>query len=536
MTPTAPIPRPSIAGTEHRPTHDSTPADVLLVGDTAQLEPALREATGPGVTVTTCPSWFDAIGHLSRTPARAVFLPASAVTRRPDAAMAALLDAAGLTLPGVPSTAPPRLVAVAAPAHEGLCRRLVQLGCHDYLILPAGPRDVQVVLAPAPGHAPTPPLRVAAGPAQAPPAHAATPVAHGATPVAHGATVGLPSGAVAPPPSAFDRVTPVVAELLLDALYREPADAARAALRELNARLPAGARLELLEVTDPDPVVPPGMTLLSRLLRSRHTVGDAAAIDAPLPAAIATPTPAEAAAPPSEPPLAVLHLFLSPPLDGVAADPFLDHLSTQLTRLLELQHRHRRLQTLAITDELTGLYNARYFKHFLQRTLVKAKQGRFPVTLLLFDIDGFKTYNDTYGHAVGDEILRQTARMIRRCVRDHDLVARLGGDEFAVVFWEKDGPRQALHAPPDKPVSHRPPQSPVQVFERFKRLIASHDFAALGPNGRGTLTISGGLAVYPYDAQTADELIAAADNALMFGAKRSGKNTIHLVGQSDAGQ
>src|SRR6185436_553464 len=101
-----------------------------------------------------------------------------------------------------------------------------------------------------------------------------------------------------------------------------------------------------------------------------------------------------------------------------------------------------KLQKLAITDDLTVLDNARYFRHLLAAMRGKAGDVGCPVTLLLFDIDGFKSYNDTFGHKMGDEILRQTAELMKRCVRDHDLVARLGGDEFAVVFWEKEGPRQ----------------------------------------------------------------------------------------------
>ena len=105
---------------------------------------------------------------------------------------------------------------------------------------------------------------------------------------------------------------------------------------------------------------------------------------------------------------------------------------------------------------------------------------RFPVTLLLFDIDNFKKYNDRYGHGVGDEILRQTASLMRRCVRDHDLVARISGDEFAVVFWEKDGPRQPRD--PAAGLPGRPPQTPVQLLERFRRLLARETFN--GPRRR----------------------------------------------------
>jgi GGDEF domain-containing protein len=193
-----------------------------------------------------------------------------------------------------------------------------------------------------------------------------------------------------------------------------------------------------------------------------------------------------------------------------------------------LQERHNRLQRLAITDELTGLYNARYFRHFLSLILQRAKKMHFPVTLLLFDIDNFKLYNDQYGHGTGDDILRQAAALMRRCTRQHDLVARIGGDEFAVVFWDKDGPRQPREPKPG--AISRPPQEPLQIFERFKALISSEDFPLLGETGKGSLTVSAGLAVFPWDATEANGLVEEADRRLMLGAKKNGKDAIYIVG------
>jgi GGDEF domain-containing protein len=108
------------------------------------------------------------------------------------------------------------------------------------------------------------------------------------------------------------------------------------------------------------------------------------------------------------------------------------------------------------------------------------------------------------------------------------LVARISGDEFAVVFWEKEGPRQPRD--PQAGAPGRPPQTPKQILERFRQLLATQSLPGLGPSGQGTLTISGGLAIYPYDAQEPAALIEAADRALMFKAKQSGKNSIFLVG------
>ncbi len=211
---------------------------------------------------------------------------------------------------------------------------------------------------------------------------------------------------------------------------------------------------------------------------------------------------------------------------------FLAQLAHLVGKIAALEDRHVRLQKLAITDDLSGLYNSRYFKHFLGAIIEKAKSMRFPVTLLLFDIDGFKQYNDKYGHVMGDEILRETANLMKRCVRDHDLVARLGGDEFAVVFWEKEGPR--VPRDPKAATSSRVPQTPMQIFERFRRLLSAPEFANLGASGKGCLTISGAMAVYPYDAQDAEGLIRVCDDELVFGAKQRGKNCLKLVGEEPA--
>src|ERR1019366_2858729 len=136
-----------------------------------------------------------------------------------------------------------------------------------------------------------------------------------------------------------------------------------------------------------------------------------------------------------------LHLTVPDLIDREAAEAFLADAEPIFSKLEVLQDRHRGLQRLAITDELTAVFNGRYLRHFLAKIIEKAHVMRFPVTLFLFDIDNFKRYNDQYGHGVGDEILKQTAALMRRCCRDHDLVSRISGDEFAVGFWEKEGPR-----------------------------------------------------------------------------------------------
>jgi diguanylate cyclase (GGDEF)-like protein len=153
--------------------------------------------------------------------------------------------------------------------------------------------------------------------------------------------------------------------------------------------------------------------------------------------------------------------------------------------------------------------------------LGQARRQRTPVTVLMFDMDDFKHFNDAYGHGAGDEILRETAQLFVRHTRKHDLVARYGGDEFVVVFWEADQPRVA---------GSKPPRDVLAVLGRFCKALERHEFCSLGPEAQGALTISGGLITFPWDAGSAEELIDKADEALLL-AKRQGKNRIWLVGQ-----
>jgi len=189
-----------------------------------------------------------------------------------------------------------------------------------------------------------------------------------------------------------------------------------------------------------------------------------------------------------------------------------------LSRWLALEQRYRHLWTLALQDELTGVWNRRYFNRFLNRMLDRAARERFQVTVMIFDIDDFKHYNDRYGHAAGDDILRETALLMRSSVRDHDVVARVGGDEFGVIFWDADEPRQG---------SGKHPIDVEKAAERFRCAIASHRFPKLGQDARGTLTVSAGLASYPWDGQTPEHLVQLADE-MALRSKQAGKNVITL--------
>ncbi len=195
------------------------------------------------------------------------------------------------------------------------------------------------------------------------------------------------------------------------------------------------------------------------------------------------------------------------------------------------EQRITELEKLATTDELTGLKNRRYIWEFARQIIKRAQEMEERVTLLIFDIDDFKHYNDLYGHSAGDQILKQAAVLIQRCCRAHDVVGRIGGDEFAVIFWQH--PSRSPGDAERRSASAEPPKEAIFIAKRFRSELSKAEFDLLGPEGKGVLSISGGLAGFPRDARNISELVEQADSALLQ-AKRSGKNRIYLVGTPQA--
>ena len=164
------------------------------------------------------------------------------------------------------------------------------------------------------------------------------------------------------------------------------------------------------------------------------------------------------------------------------------------------------LRNQSIRDPLTGLYNRRYLEESFDRELRRAVRHQHRLSVLMLDVDHFKTFNDRYGHDAGDAVLRSLAEVMQQIFRGEDMVCRYGGEEFAVILSDTGG-ESAL------PIA-------AKLSERVQRISIRAAGQELPP-----ITISGGLAEFPTDGTAPDQLLRAADERL-YEAKHTGRNRI----------
>ena len=185
---------------------------------------------------------------------------------------------------------------------------------------------------------------------------------------------------------------------------------------------------------------------------------------------------------------------------------FATHASIAIERS-EYYNKSEVLKKISITDQLTELLNRRYFQERLTEEIERSKRYKYPLSLIILDIDNFKNYNDMNGHLVGDEGLRITASCIRNAVRTMDVVARFGGEEFAVILPQTEKDEANI------------------IAERIRKEVEKTYYPMEETQPNGEFTISLGLATYPDDANEMLELINNADRS-MYAAKAQGKNRV----------
>ena len=201
--------------------------------------------------------------------------------------------------------------------------------------------------------------------------------------------------------------------------------------------------------------------------------------------------------------LAVYRRRGSDPL-GAEQVRLITFLGAWLTLSLENVRLAESVERLAVTDDLTQVYNYRFLKSALKREIKRAGRFEQQLSIVMIDVDNLKGYNDRNGHMRGSLLLREIAGLFAKQVRSWDLVAKYGGDEFTLILPQtgRDGALVAA--------------------ERMRAAVAGHTFPLTAP---GSITISLGVAVFPDDATDSLSLIRASDVAL-YTAKRNGRNRV----------
>jgi diguanylate cyclase (GGDEF)-like protein len=171
----------------------------------------------------------------------------------------------------------------------------------------------------------------------------------------------------------------------------------------------------------------------------------------------------------------------------------------------KLIEKNKELETLSITDSLTGLFNRKYFMEMLADEVARSRRNNQPFAVMMIDTDNFKKYNDTFGHQAGDNLLKKLGIIFKQSLRSVDCASRYGGDEFIILLPEigKEGA--------------------CEVAERIRGLVYTE--TPYGDAGRSTVSVSIGIAAFPENGHIPEAIIAGADGAL-YHAKRKGRNRV----------
>lgn len=191
---------------------------------------------------------------------------------------------------------------------------------------------------------------------------------------------------------------------------------------------------------------------------------------------------------------------------GEAVDELLGQLAEQLGLAIANLQLRETLRTQSLRDPLTGLFNRRYLEENLARELTRCERRSLPLSVLMLDVDHFKRFNDTHGHAAGDALLSQVGRLLEVGVRSEDIPCRYGGEEFTIVMPELDAAGACARA--------------EQIRRELERTTVQHLGQTLGP-----VTMSIGIATYPADGDTPAVLLQMAD-ATLYRAKAEGRNRV----------
>lgn len=192
----------------------------------------------------------------------------------------------------------------------------------------------------------------------------------------------------------------------------------------------------------------------------------------------------------------------------IVSDEALDTLRGDLANALSTARKYDSIRRQVVTDHLTRLYNRRHFVNRAQEELARSLREQAPMSVVMVDIDHFKHFNDTYGHATGDRVLRRRSpRSSRDAVRTADVCARYGGEEFMLLL------------------PNTPGDNAVFMAERVRRTLANTRYTGLGLPADASITISCGVATCPRDATEIDALLELSDQAL-YRAKADGRDCV----------